>query len=204
MHPIRTLTCAAAAIALTTSLAACSSGDSDDAGDQATDSASQEAGGAEAEEDRGAEGSAEAAGFDMENMPEPVASEDIPAVVEGDPDATMTVDFYGLHREGKTVVGQFAFTVNANGGEGEDWLYGYLGRQSWEPFLVDSQNLRKHSVLKGANNSAKAQTNYQGPKFAPGQTYYAFAVFAAPPNDVQEVQVSAVDGMNLVQGVKIQ
>lgn len=61
-----------------------------------------------------------------------------------------------------------------------------------------------HSVLKGANNSEEAQTQYQGPTFASGQTYYAFAVFAAPPNDVQKVQVSVVDGMSLVQGVEIQ
>src|SRR5699024_11792075 len=82
---------------------------------------------------------------------------------------------------------QFGFTVNSSSTE-EDWLYGYLGDSSWSPSLVDSQNLRKHSVLKKSIN--RAQTAVQGPEFTPGETYYAFAVFAAPPPDVDEVEVS--------------
>ncbi|UVI35648.1 hypothetical protein [Brevibacterium spongiae] len=203
MRPIRRTALSAAAVVLAVTLTACSSGDdadaskTDDSGSQETEQASDDSGDGGA---KGEAGSAEAAGLDMNDLPDPIASQDIPATVEGDDDAKLKVDLFALKRQGETVVAQFGFTVNSSSTE-EDWLYGYLGDESWDPFLVDSRNLRKHQVLK--HNVNRAQTTSQGPKFKPGQTYYAFAVFAAPPPDVQEVEVSVVDGMNLVTEAKI-
>lgn len=37
-------------------------------------------------------------------------------------------------------------------------------------------------------------TDYQGAKFRPGQTFYAYASFAAPPTDVTSITVSLTDG----------
>ena len=196
------MSAAAASLALT--LAACSSGDDaehpnpDDAQSQGASQETDEAAGS-----KGESGSAEAAGLDPNDLPDPVASQEIPAVVEGDDEATMTVDLFPLKRQGETVVAQFAFTVNSEKTDEDDDgsdLYNYLGG-SWTPFLVDSQNLRKHKVLEYTVD--RAQTAYQGTKFKPGQTHYAFAVFAAPPPDVKEVEFSVVDGMNLATGVKI-
>lgn len=203
MRSIRRTALSAAAVVLAVTLTACTSGDdpetskTDGSGSQESSQGAEADGDAEA---KGQPGSAEAAGLDPNDLPEPIASQDIPATVEGDDDATMTVELFALKRHKETVVGQFGFTVNSNSTEG-DWLYGYLGDESWDPFLVDSQNLRKHKVLK--HSVDRAQTDSQGPDFKPGQTYYAFAVFAAPPPDVQEVEVSVIDGMNLVTGVKI-
>jgi hypothetical protein len=203
MRSIRRTALSAAAVVLAITLTACSSGD--DADGSKTEGAesqktAQKSGGADGSDSKGEPGSAEAAGLDLNDLPDPIATQDIPAAVEGDDDATMTVEFFALKRQGETVVGQFGFTVNSRSTE-EDWLYGYLGDSGWDPFLVDSQNLRKHSVLKKSIN--RAQTEVQGPKFKPGETYYAFAVFAAPPPDVKEVEVSVVDGMNLVTGAQI-
>ncbi|GAA4285618.1 hypothetical protein GCM10022261_31490 [Brevibacterium daeguense] len=200
----------AVAIGLSAVLTACTGGSGDsqnpaDSGSVADDSAPQEVtdegeGSAPAGED----GSAEAAGLDPANLPEPVATGEIPAVVEGDDagEATMTVNFYGLKREGQTVVGQFSFAVNSDASDEAQWIYDYLGKQSWHPFLVDSVNLKRHGVVGSAGG--KAQTNSQGPKFRPGQTFYAFAVFAAPPEDVTTMDVSVIDGMPLVTGVEVQ
>lgn len=204
MPLIRRTVLSAAAASLALTLAACSSGDDaeqpnpDDAQSQGASQETEEATGA-----KGDSGSAEAAGLDPNDLPDPVASQEIPAVVEGDDKATMTVELFPLKRQGETVVAQFAFTVNSekvDEDDNGDDLYNYLGG-SWSPFLVDSQNLRKHNVLD--KFPQRAQTNVQGTKFKPGQTHYAFAVFAAPPSDVEEVEVSVADGMNLVTGVKI-
>lgn len=203
MRSIRRTALSAAAVVLAVTLTACSSGDDSEASTtegSESQEAVEESGESDGSDSKGEAGSAEAAGLDLNDLPDPIASQDIPAVVEGDDDATMTVDLFALKRQGETVVGQFGFTVNSSSTE-EDWLYGYLGDSGWSPFLVDSQNLRKHSVLKKSIN--RAQTAVQGPKFTPGETYYAFAVFAAPPPDVDEVEVSVVDGMNLVTGATI-
>lgn len=49
---------------------------------------------------------------DITKLGDPVATAEIPAFVDGDPAATMTVNLYGLKRDGKTVVGTYSFTVN--------------------------------------------------------------------------------------------
>ena len=74
----------------------------------------------------------------------------------------MTVDLFPLKRQGETVVAQFAFTVNSEKTDEDDDgsdLYNYLGGEL-DPFLVDSQNLRKHKVLEYTVD--RAQTAYQG------------------------------------------
>ncbi|SMY03271.1 hypothetical protein [Brevibacterium aurantiacum] len=205
MSPISRTALSAAAAVLALTLTACSSGDDADkqsADDAQTQESTEES--SEAAGSKGESGSAEAAGLDPNNLPDPVATQDIPATVKGDDEATMTVQLFPLKRQGETVVAQFAFTVNSDKADEDDDgddLYGYLGDASWTPFLVDSQNLRKHHVLKYTVD--RAQTGYQSTTFKPGQTHYAFAVFAAPPPDVNEVEVSVVDGMNLVTGVTI-
>ena len=200
MRSVRRIALTATAIVMAAGLAACSSGGSDDKSSDASPGASQSADDSAGSGDDA--GSAKAAGLDPSNLPEPVASEKIPANVEGDPDATLTVDLLGLYRQGKTVTGQFSFTLNAKDGAETDDLYSYLGEQGWTPYFVDTANLQKHSVL--SDSTSDAQTEIIGPDFSAGQTFYAYAVFAAPPDDVKEVDVAVVDGMSAIQGVKIQ
>lgn len=180
-----------------TLLSACSS----DA--QPVEDAAQETAQTEAAQQPGpgeGEGSAQAAGLDPHDLPDPVATLEVPADVDGDPDATMTIDFFGLQRNEKTVVGRFAFTVNSDTGSTEErWLYHYLGNSAWHPYLLDTQNLKKHSVL--SDGLHRAQTSFQGAMFAPGQRFYTFAVFAAP--EAPSVAVSATEGAHLIQDVAI-
>lgn len=144
-----------------------------------------------------------AAGVDPSALGKPVATAEAPAIVEGDPKATMTVSLYSLTRSGDTVVGIYSFQVHSTKTDQEDWLYGYLGDQGWEPYLIDTKNLNKHGVMGAVNGAVGAQTEYQGAKFRPGQTFYAYAVFAAPPQDVTTMDASLGDGLPLATEVPI-
>lgn len=150
--------------------------------------------------------SAKAAGVDLSALGDPVATATIPAHVQGDPKATMDVKFYGLKRHGKAVVGTFSFKVNTTkqytgSSTTGTRLYDYLGQARWTPFLVDTTNLTRHDVLEA--NSTKAMTSDITVHFAPGQTFYAFAAFAAPQDGTKTVTVQMVDGAPPAQGVQV-
>lgn len=199
-------TTAIASLALVLSLGACSLGSDDTAADQQSPDDTSAVGESPSAAPSGEPGSPESAGLDPDNLPEPVAAATVPARAgEGDQsDATMTVELLGLSREGRTVVGQFAFTIDAAAGSEPNHLYHYLGNSGWAPFFIDNTNLKRHRVLSDSSGVIRAQTDYQGGKFGPGQTFYAFAVFAAPPEDVTEVDVAMVDGAPLATGITIQ
>ncbi|WP_205859397.1 hypothetical protein [Phycicoccus flavus] len=147
--------------------------------------------------------SAETAGVDPANPPDPIASVTIPAVSpdETDPKATLEVDLLSLRREGRIVVATFAFTPTSTDTK-DGWLYDWLGGQSWQPYLVDTTNLRRHDVLR-SSDGRYYRSNYQGSRFASGQTWYAYAGFAAPPDGVSTLDVAAVDGAPAFRGVTI-
>ncbi len=178
----------------------------DDEAPEASDGGGEAGSGGAGSSDTGTEdgvvdGSAAAAGVDLTDLGDPVATAEIPASVEGDPEATMTVQLFGLEKQGETVVATFAFTVNSEDGSDEQrQLYHYLGNTGWHPYAIDTVNLNKHGVLGGAKTG---QTDYQGSRFKPGQTFYDYASFAAPPADVTTMDVMMVDGAPMATGVEI-
>lgn len=123
MRPIRRTALSAAAIVLAMSLTACSSGEDADASktEGADSQETEQSSGSDDAGSKGEPGSAEAAGLDRNNLPDPISSQDVPASVEGDDMATMTDELFPLKRQGETVVAQFAFTVNSDSSE-EDSL----------------------------------------------------------------------------------
>ena len=179
-------------------------GSASDSGGAASDGASNDgtsagSGGAVVDEDTAA------AGVNPAALGKPVYSVEVPAVVEGDPKATMTVALYGLVQNGKTVTATYSFLVHsAVTPEEPHWLYSYLGDHGWTPFAVDTVNLNRHDVLQPSDGSTSpAMTEYQGEEFWPGQTLYAFAMFAAPPDDVTTMDVYLVDSAPMAHGVEI-
>lgn len=152
-------------------------------------------------EDKVVDERAAAAGVDLTSVGDPVATAEIPGNVEGNPEATMTVQLFGLEKQGETVVATFGFTVNSDtGSQDERQLYHFLGNAGWHPYAIDTVNLNKHGVLGGAK---VGQTDYQSMRFKPGQTFYAYASFAAPPADVTTMDVMMVDGAPMATGVEI-
>lgn len=207
MRPTRLL---AAAVLGALALTGCS-GDGDEPDTKATSGVSATAastaaptGGAGAGPDAEAQAlEAAKAGIDPANPPKPIASSTTAAVVDGDPKATMKIDLLGLKRQGKTVLASYGFTVNAAAGASDDpqWIYDYLGNQGWNPALIDSTNLTLHRVVTAAKRPL--QTAYQGVKFRPGQTLYAYAVFAAPPEGVTTMDAVLSDSVPAVPGVAL-
>lgn len=176
------------------------SGQSDEGGDadeaaEAGDAAASDGGG-----DTVVDEDAAAAGVDPNTVGDPIASAEAPAIVEGDPEATMTVNLHSLTRSGETVLAVYSFQVHSTHTDHQDDLYNYFGGDGWHPFLIDTKNLNRHDVLTGAGD---AQTDYMGGEFRPGQTFYAYAVFAAPPADVTTMDASLSDGVPMATGVPL-
>lgn len=146
-----------------------------------------------------------AAGVDVTAIGEPIATATVPATVEGDKSATITVNLHSLERQGSVLMATYTFKVNAStsGSTETEWLYTYLGDHSWDTYLIDKKNLNRHGVMSNASGTTRAATAYQGAEFAPGETFYAYAMFAAPPADVTEMDVQLIEGAPLAVGVKI-
>lgn len=172
-----------------------SSGPSDGGG--AEDSAAEDSGDAVIDED------AAAVGVDLTGVGEPIATAEAPATVKGDESATMTVSLHSLTRRDGTLVGTYSFRVEASqaGSDDPQDLYDYLGGDGWHPFAVDTTNLNRHDVMSSGGRDAAS--DYMGQDFRPGQTFYAFAVFAAPPEDVTTMDVALVDGAPMATEVPI-
>lgn len=210
--PIRPL---AAALALSAFLAlsACSGDEpatfeppTQNAGTQQDTAGEATAQGAGADDSQGSasQESAAAAGINLNDLGAPIATATVPAVVQSDADASVEVSLYSLKREGDVLIGTYSFTVTAKGIQEPQWLYHYLGGQTWRPYLIDTVNLTRHDVLAGDQGITKAMTDSQGIKFLPGQAFYAYAAFAVPPEDVSTVTVQLIDGAPTATGIEIQ
>lgn len=194
-------TAGVAAVAAGLMLTGCSIGGGSE---EPATSASQDEGGGSASatgsEDEGGENSSEEldtqageAGVDPTEPPEPIATVEAPATDSTGEPTTLTVDLLEARREDELLVLTVRFTP-AEGDGKPQWLYHYLGQETWAPQVIDTTNLRVHNVVKGEGQPKPLLTDYQGTKFGPGQRYYAFAVFAAPPEDVESVTVNVVGG----------
>lgn len=179
------------------------------AGTQTQDSATvdstadQEDGTAE-ETDDTTQQSAAAAGINLLDLGDPIGTATIPASIVGDPEATMEVSLYDLRRNGSTVVANFSFRVQSEDApDASQSLFTYLGSSFWKPFLIDTTNLTRHDVL-GGSRSELAMTVDSSMRFSPGTTFYAYASFAAPPEDVTTMTVHLVDGAPSIPDVEIQ
>ena len=162
-----------------------------------------DAGGASAGSDQGgANGKPASGGQNKANYPAPIFTTDRPVEVKEDPNATLTVNLHQLKREGETVTAYVSFTLNTTAKEAKDFFY-LNGSLIWKPFLLDNVNLKKHTPLSTTNSQHYAMTPMEDVDLMPGQTVYAFATFAAPPQDVKQMDVSLMDGVEVAKGVEI-
>lgn len=144
------------------------------------------------------------------NNPGPVLGEGRSAIQWDDGDkATMVTTLHSLKRDGNTVVAVFSFTPTVEGGSEETQpLYWALGNSGpWEPALIDTKNLNRHGPLAMDNEDAPRdymRSDALKVELADGQTTYAYAVFAAPPEDVTSMDVIMGDGMPALKDVPLQ
>ena len=174
------------------------SGTGDEGGGEATSSTStsaEESEGASEETEGSPEGSeeeldeaAEEAGVDPDNPPEPVDRVTVRAPgPDGEGDTEATIDLYPLKRDGDLLILTMGFTPSE--GEAKNY-YRWMSNTTWRPQIIDTTNLTVHDVVKAPSPVVTPST---GVKVAGGQTLHMFAVFAAPPEDVETVTVNAVE-----------
>lgn len=129
------------------------------------------------------------------SLGDPIAAATIPAALDGDPKATLTVKLYSLTRRGQTLIGNFSFTLNATTDPTETTtLFELLGNNFWSPTLIDTTNLKRHAVLTGGGLYSDAATSAVNTPLGAGDTVAAFAAFAAPPADVTSMVVNMTEG----------
>lgn len=128
---------------------------------------------------------------------EPIKSVTTGVYVEGDPKANMTIDMLEAHREGKFVKVTYGYTLHTTE-EGDFNLWKVGGRdEGVAEYAIDQKNLNKHNPL---NTNALTNSRVQ---LVPGQRVLATTVFAAPPEDVDKMDIYMWKGVDMAQGVEI-
>lgn len=193
----------AAAMIAAAMLTACGGGNGGSGGADMNSSASTVDEGAKSGEgDSDLDEAAKEAGIEPDSPPEPIATVTMPGSNIKTPDAEtdITLDLLGLRRDGDLLVLNLGFTPK----EGQRTsYYGWTGT-SWAPQIVDTTNLKVHSVVEGPEGRLATGTGPTGIPVAGGQTLYLYAVFAAPPKDVTTVTVKPADGAPAFTHVEIQ
>ncbi len=139
--------------------------------------------------------SAAEAGIDPAALQNPIASNTITFPIAGDPKSTLKIDVLALRRSGKIVTLALAmtptYTASAKAGTGSQTLTKQLGYGEWRPYAIDTKNLTQHDVAKTGEGSLSSAANRL--ELVSGQPVYAYAVFAAPPDDVTAMDLVILD-----------
>jgi hypothetical protein len=208
--PAKALRPLAAVLAGALLLTACSgSSDDDPAPSSASESESATSGSSEAgsaPEDESPLGqAARVAGVDPANPPEPIASTTMPAGGPGEQanDTSLRVDLIVLRRQDNILILTVAFTPEGEGDTAAPY-YGWTGTR-YEPAIIDGVNLKKHEVVTATSaGGVQTATGPTSTRFGFGETFYTYAVFAAPPEDVTTVTVHTGTGAAPFTDVTIQ
>lgn len=207
MRTVRHLTTRAAATAAVAALAlgGCSAlggddseGGSSSSSDSDGDSGKKTNGSGSAEVDKA---TAEA-GLDPTKPPKPLASVTMPGNTDADEPTDMTVDLISLKRQDELMVLTVGVTPDKKSKAKPDTYFGWTSN-TFMPQVVDTKNLKVHNVVK-EKSGGYVTTSDMSTEFGPGQTFYMYAVLAAPPKDVDTVTVKAIDGAPAFTGVTVQ
>lgn len=145
---------------------------------------------------------AQDAGIDPTSPPSAISSVTMPGHTADD-EVELTVDLFGLKRAGDLLVLTVGITPDAEAEGNPRSFLGWTG-STWSPQLVDTANLKVHNVVRADGDLVSTSTGAASTSFGAGQTFYLYAVFAAPPKDVMTMTVKPADGAPAITGVKIQ
>lgn len=113
----------------------------------------------------------------------------------------MTLDILGLQRSGELVVLSYAFTVDSTSTRPQR-LWDWVGGTWVEPRLVDGAEMKLHEVVR-AGSQRLATDSAGSPRFGAGETFYGYAVFAAPPESTTTMDI-LFDGAPGLTNIPIQ
>ena len=131
----------------------------------------------------------------------PLATVQVPLSLQQDPKATLKVDVLGLRRQGRVMVLNAALTPTTTQEDGLN-LYQMLGQQSWQPQLIDVDNLKLYKVATA--NSSELRSKDLGDEVSSGSTLLVEATFAAPPPGVDVLNLQFADQIPTFQAVRVQ
>ncbi|WP_156466197.1 hypothetical protein [Janibacter sp. Soil728] len=143
------------------------------------------------------------AGVDPADPPKPIASSPLPGKTMQNEPVDLTLDLYSLERQDDLLILTMGITPDKSATSKPRTFYGWTGRK-WLPQLVDTKNLKVHDIVRADADQVVTSTGAATALFAPGQTLYLYAVFAAPPQDVTTMTLKPTDGAAAMTGVKIQ
>jgi hypothetical protein len=130
-----------------------------------------------------------------------LATVQVPMSLDNDQQARLKIDVLGLKRQGKVLVLTAALTPTTSQTDALN-LYEMLGQQSWQPQLIDVNNLKLHRVATAGSGELRSKDI--GDRVPSGSTLLVEATFAAPPAGVDALNLQFADQIPTFEGVRIQ
>jgi hypothetical protein len=200
LRPVSTTVSATALAALMLFTAGCSGSDpAEKAGSSKSPAGSSGSSPAPQQKDAVDSGAA-AAGIDSSNPPKAIASVTSSVPYSKDPKATAKFDIYSVRRQGKLAIMTLSVTPKFSSPDPAA-LFTLMGAQFFSPTMVDPVNLRAYGVVSsGSGNLATSAPNAQA--FS-GQPMFVWAAFAAPPANVEKVNLTLFDTLPAITDVPL-
>jgi hypothetical protein len=130
-----------------------------------------------------------------------LATVQVPMSLDNDQQALLKIDVLGLKRQGKVLVLTAALTPTTSQTDALN-LYEMLGQQSWQPQLIDVNNLKLYRVATAGSGELRSKDI--GDRVPSGPTLLVEATFAAPPAGVDALNLQFADQIPTFEGVRIQ
>jgi hypothetical protein len=130
-----------------------------------------------------------------------LATVQVPMSLDNDQQARLKIDVLGLKRQGKVLVLTAALTPTTSQTDALN-LYEMLGQQSWQPQLIDVNNLKLYRVATAGSGELRSKDI--GDRVPSGSTLLVEATFAAPPAGVDALNLQFADQIPTFEGVRIQ
>jgi hypothetical protein len=130
-----------------------------------------------------------------------LATVQVPMSLDNDQQALLKIDVLGLKRQGKVLVLTAALTPTTSQTDALN-LYEMLGQQSWQPQLIDVNNLKLYRVATAGSGELRSKDI--GDRVPSGSTLLVEATFAAPPAGVDALNLQFADQVPTFEGVRIQ
>jgi len=110
------------------------------------------------------------------------------------PEDRITLAVLSLTVQGKVMVLRLAITPNLASKSDSDSvsLFSSLGQTTFGPTLVDVENLKEYGVIS-ADSGGNWSSNDVGTEAQNGTPLFAYAYFAAPEDDIDDIDVRVTD-----------